>query len=70
MLQVPEIVRAMGFDRPLDGIMFRLEHGTRRERIRFLGNAVCPPIMERIVQHLATSEKEPSPPRSPDATMI
>ena len=44
MLQIPELRRAMGF-----GESFRLEHGTRRDRIRILGNGVCPPVMEAIV---------------------
>ncbi len=47
MLQVPELQRAMGF--PED---YRLERGTRRDRIRLLGNAVCPPVMQAIATHL------------------
>jgi DNA (cytosine-5)-methyltransferase 1 len=45
MLQVPELMRAMGFDSRynLDGI------GQRRDRIRLLGNGVCPPVMKAIV---------------------
>lgn len=51
MLQVPELKRAMGFDK-----MFILPEGTRRERVRLLGNGVCPPVMERVVDSLiATS---------------
>ena len=38
MLQVPELKRAMGFDRS-----YRLLHGSRRDRIKMLGNGVCPP---------------------------
>ena len=52
MLQVPELARAMGFDRTLADRAFRLERGSRRERVRLLGNAVCPPVMERVVRHL------------------
>lgn len=52
MLQVPELTRAMGFDRPRCGREFRLEGGTRRDRVRLLGNAVCPPVMEHVVRHL------------------
>ncbi|MBV8935522.1 MAG: DNA cytosine methyltransferase [Alphaproteobacteria bacterium] len=48
MLQVPELKRAMGFDD-----RFRVEFGTRRDRIRLLGNGVCPPVMEAIVRALA-----------------
>lgn len=44
MLQVPELRRAMGFD---EG--YRLLHGSRRDRIKILGNSVCPPVMEAIV---------------------
>ena len=38
MLQVPELHRAMGFSKG-----FKLRHGSRRDRIRLLGNGVCPP---------------------------
>ena len=47
MLQVPELVRAMGFDDELI-----LERGTRRDRVKLLGNGVCPPVMETIVKTL------------------
>lgn len=47
MLQVPELRRAMGF-----GSDFKLAHGTRRERIRILGNGVCPPVMKAVVESL------------------
>ena len=50
MLQVPELKRAMGF-----GDDFVLPAGTRRDRIRLLGNGVCPPVMETVVRSL-TSE--------------
>jgi DNA (cytosine-5)-methyltransferase 1 len=52
MLQVPELMRAMGFK---DGDGFRLV-GSRREQIKQLGNGVCPPVMEAIIKHL-TKEK-------------
>lgn len=45
MLQVPELKRAMGFTGTL-------EHGSRRDKIRLLGNGVCPPVMEAIVKSL------------------
>ena len=52
MLQVPELKRAMGFDEE-----FILPRGTRRDRVRLLGNGVCPPVMEKVVQSLiATSD--------------
>jgi DNA (cytosine-5)-methyltransferase 1 len=47
MLQVPELKLAMGF--PKDYV---LDRGTRRDRIKLLGNAVCPPVMEHIVRTL------------------
>ena len=51
MLQVPELRRAMGFDEE-----FKLPIGTRRDRIRLLGNGVCPPVMTAVVNSLiATS---------------
>lgn len=45
MLQVPELKKAMGFPKS-----YRLDHGTRREKIRLLGNAVCPPVMKAIIE--------------------
>jgi DNA (cytosine-5)-methyltransferase 1 len=47
MLQVPELQRAMGFDDH-----YELSHGSRRDRIRLLGNGVCPPVMEAVVRSL------------------
>lgn len=47
MLQVPEIKLAMGF--PSE---FKLNRGTRRDKIHLLGNAVCPPVMESIIRSL------------------
>ena len=47
MLQVPELKRAMGF-----GEDFELPFGTRRDRIRLLGNGVCPPVMKAVVESL------------------
>jgi DNA (cytosine-5)-methyltransferase 1 len=47
MLQVPELKRAMGFP---DHHLF--SRGTRREKIKLLGNAVCPPVMEAVVRNL------------------
>ena len=49
MLQVPELKRAMGFDENFD-----LPAGTRRDRIRLLGNGVCPPVMEAVVRSLVS----------------
>ena len=50
MLQVPELKRAMGFDED-----FNLSPNSRRDRIRLLGNGVCPPVMEGIVNSLIYS---------------
>lgn len=47
MLQLPELTRAMGFSNG-----YRLSSGSRRDRIRLLGNGVCPPVMEAIVRTL------------------
>ena len=46
MLQPHEYVANMGF--PSD---YRME-GTRREKIRMLGNAVCPPAMHRFIKEV------------------
>lgn len=47
MLQVPELTRGMGFDEKLV-----LNRGTRQDRVKLLGNSVCPPVMESIVRTL------------------
>ncbi|MXZ17657.1 MAG: DNA cytosine methyltransferase [Rhodothermaceae bacterium] len=47
MLQVPELKRAMGFSNE-----FLLPEGTRRDKVRLLGNGVCPPVMETVVRSL------------------
>jgi DNA (cytosine-5)-methyltransferase 1 len=47
MLQVPEIKAAMGF--PANYV---LEHGSRREQIKLLGNAVCPPVLTAVLRTL------------------
>lgn len=44
MLQPTELKRAMGFP-----ASYIFPKGSRREKIRILGNAVCPPVMSRIV---------------------
>jgi DNA (cytosine-5)-methyltransferase 1 len=50
MLQVPELQTAMGMKE------MRFEHGTRRERIKILGNAVCPPVMQNVVSSLVKTK--------------
>lgn len=52
MLQVPELRRAMGFDEN-----YRMERGSRRDRIKILGNGVCPPVMQSIVEALVASSR-------------
>jgi DNA (cytosine-5)-methyltransferase 1 len=47
MLQVDELRRAMGF--PRNHI---LDRGTRRDKIRLIGNGVAPPVMKSIVETL------------------
>ena len=51
MLQVPELKRAMGFDDD-----FILPVGTRRDRIRLLGNGVCPPVMKTVLRSLVSED--------------
>lgn len=51
MLQVPELQKAMG----MDGMRF--EYGTRRERIKMIGNAVCPPVMKKVIESLTAGAK-------------
>lgn len=54
MLQPPELKAAMG----MQGMTFN--HGTRRDRIRMIGNAVCPRVMAQVVKTLIanTQSKE------------
>lgn len=47
MLQPTEIRKAMGFPST-----YRFPQGTRRDKIKLLGNAVCPPVMRSIIQAL------------------
>lgn len=53
MLQVPELQRAMGFSPS-----YKLVRGSRRDRIKLLGNAVCPPVMHAIVESLVGTKSE------------
>jgi DNA (cytosine-5)-methyltransferase 1 len=47
MLQVDELKAAMGFAKG-----YSMEHGTRRDRIKMIGNGVCPPVMKAVVETL------------------
>jgi DNA (cytosine-5)-methyltransferase 1 len=48
MLQVDELRKAMGFPQSHTFV-----HGTRRDRIKLLGNGVAPPVMKAILETLA-----------------
>lgn len=48
MLQVPELKVAMG----MRGMKFN--HGIRRDRIKMIGNGVCPPVMKHVVKSLVS----------------
>ena len=52
MLQVPELIRAMGFHGAAN---VKLAPGSRRNRIKVLGNAVCPPVMEAIIRTITNN---------------
>jgi DNA (cytosine-5)-methyltransferase 1 len=52
MLQVPELMQAMGFD-----ANYILSRGSRRDQIKILGNGVCPPVMEAVVRSLTRQVK-------------
>ncbi len=53
MLQPPELAAAMGFP-----TKFSWPQTTRRNKIKLIGNAVCPPVMQAIVETLTgTSSK-------------
>lgn len=62
MLQVPEIKAAMGFPRD-----YKLEQGSRRETIKLLGNAVCPPVMESVINVLVLEGSTSSEEQGTDA---
>ena len=47
MLQVPELQVAMGMPPKM-----KFNSGTRRERIKLIGNAVCPPVMKQVIKTL------------------
>jgi DNA (cytosine-5)-methyltransferase 1 len=49
MLQVDELRRAMGF-----ATDHRFEHGSRRDKIKMIGNGVCPPVMQAVVETMTS----------------
>ncbi len=50
MLQVPELKAAMGMP-----CLFIPGVGTRRDQIKAIGNAVCPPVMRAVVAALTSN---------------
>lgn len=52
MLQPPELQAAMGFPQT-----FKLNYGSRRDKIHLLGNAVCPPVITQIIMTLIDAER-------------
>jgi len=52
MLQPDELQLAMGFRGSFK--LTRLEDITRRDRIKLMGNAVCPPVMKAIISSLVS----------------
>jgi len=60
MLQVPELKKAMGLP-----AKFKMKHGVRRDKIKLLGNAVCPPVMKAVIQTLTQGPAQDL--RTPDA---
>lgn len=52
MLQPPELAAAMGFPRN-----YKWPSASRRDRIKLIGNAVCPPVMKRVVQGLTRFDR-------------
>jgi len=53
MLQPEELKLAMGFQEN-----FKLESGVRRDKVRLMGNAVCPPVMEHIIKSLRKGKRK------------
>lgn len=51
MLQPEELKLAMGFEE--DFLLDEVEGITRRDRVKLMGNGVCPPVMESIVKSIA-----------------
>jgi len=49
MLQVPELKRAMGLSSG-----YALNHGSRRDQVRILGNGVAAPVMRAVVETLTS----------------
>lgn len=54
MLQPEELKLAMGFNQ--DFKLDEVEGLTRRQRVKLMGNGVCPPVMEAIVNSLTSQQ--------------
>jgi DNA (cytosine-5)-methyltransferase 1 len=52
MLQPEELKAAMGWPKKC-----KIKQGSRRDKIKMIGNAVCPPVMKSIIMNL-TSDPE------------
>ena len=52
MLQVPELQSAMGMPSEM-----KFESGTRRDRVKMIGNAVCPPVMQNVISQLVFGDR-------------
>ena len=50
MLQPLELAAAMGFPSS-----YKWPQSSRREKIRLVGNAVCPPVMKAVLKALTSS---------------
>lgn len=51
MLQPEELKLAMGWPKS-----YKFNNGTRRDKIKMIGNAVCPPVMKTIVNRLTITK--------------
>jgi DNA (cytosine-5)-methyltransferase 1 len=51
MLQPEELKAAMSMPEE-----FKIQHGIRRDKIKMIGNAVCPKVMERVVKFLVSRD--------------
>jgi len=65
MLQVDELKAAMGFSPE-----YKLARGNRRDRIRLLGNGVCPPMMEAVVRSLRAETGRATLPAEPTLALL
>ncbi|MEN6424522.1 MAG: DNA cytosine methyltransferase [Phycisphaerales bacterium] len=52
MLQPEELKAAMGWPKG-----FKIQHGTRRDKVKMIGNAVCPEVMKEIALRLSNDQR-------------